>query len=139
MVSSSSSVRGRFRSSISLFRVKACICSGVMDMRWPGVGVAMAMAFCPVGVVPLGVKDGVMPDTPLGVMPPGVLLGVMPLMALGVMDSGVAAPGVSSQRDRLLLAPGVGVSWMRSPPRSVRGVSAQPLPWPGVSVVVKAL
>lgn len=37
---------------------------------------------------------------------PGVMLGVI---ALGVIE-GVCAPGVSSQRDRLLLAPGVGVS-----------------------------
>ena len=34
------------------------------------------------------------------------MLGVI---ALGVIG-GVCAPGVSSQRDRLLLAPGVGVS-----------------------------
>ena len=34
------------------------------------------------------------------------MLGVI---ALGVME-GVCAPGVSSQRDLLLLAPGVGVS-----------------------------
>lgn len=85
------------------------------------------MAFEPVGVVPLGVNDGVIPLTP-GV-PLGVRLGVIPRMALGVIDSGVAAPGVSSHLDRRLLAPGVGVSCMRSPPpRSVRGVSAHPLP-----------
>ena len=92
---------------------------------------AIAIAFCPVGVVPLGVKLGVIP--PLGVMP----LGVMPRIPLGVMDSGVAAPGVSSHRERRLLALGVGVSCMRSPPLSVRGVSAHPLPWPGVSVSKK--
>lgn len=61
---------------------------------------------------------------------PGVMLGVI---ALGVIE-GVCAPGVSSHRDLLLLAPGVGVSCIRSPPRSVLGVSAQPLPCPGVSV-----
>lgn len=61
---------------------------------------------------------------------PGVMLGVI---ALGVIE-GVCAPGVSSHRDLLLLAPGVGVSCMRSPPRSVLGVSAHPLPCPGVSV-----
>lgn len=58
------------------------------------------------------------------------MLGVI---ALGVIE-GVCAPGVSSHRDLLLLAPGVGVSCMRSPPRSVLGVSAHPLPCPGVSV-----
>ena len=146
MVSNSSSVRGLFLSSISLCQVYAWSCSGVMDIRWPGVGVAIAMAFWPVGVTPLGViPDGVIPEgviAPLGVIPLGVMAeGVMPDgvtppgVKLGVMPLGVAPPGVSSQRERLLLAPGVGVSWIRSPPaRSVRGVSAQPAPWPGVSV-----
>ena len=146
IASSSSSVRGRLRSSISRCQVHACICSGVIDITWPGVGVAIAMAFDPVGVVPdgvnaLGVRPcGVMPVgvnppgvSPLGVRLPGVRLpGVVPP---GVVPPGVDAPGVSSHLDRRLLAPGVGVSWIRSPPvRSARGVSAQPLPWPGVSV-----
>lgn len=64
-----------------------------------------------------------MAGVPMGVLP-GVRTGVLPPIWLA---------GVSSQRDFLLLAPGVGVSPMESPPRSVRGVSAQPLPWPGVS------
>lgn len=72
----------------------------------PGVGVAMFIAGVPMGVLP-GVRTGVLPPIWLA--------------------------GVSSQRDFLLLAPGVGVSPMESPPLSVRGVSAQPLPWPGVS------
>ena len=142
MPSRSSSVSGRFLSSSSFCSVHACICSGVMLIKWPGVGVAMAIAFCPVGVVPDGVNPtGVIPPGVipvgvilpgviwLGVLPPGVMLGVM----LGVMALGVA-PGVSSHRERRLLAPGVGVSWIRSPaPRSVLGVSAQPA-WAGVSV-----
>ena len=83
----------------------------------------------PPGVMALGVMEGV--------MPPGVMLGVMPPGVIeGVMAEGVAAPGVSSQRERRLLAPGVGVDSIRSPPRSVFGVSAQPLPCPGVSVDV---
>uniref|UniRef100_A0A6B0UUG5 Uncharacterized protein n=1 Tax=Ixodes ricinus TaxID=34613 RepID=A0A6B0UUG5_IXORI len=91
-------------------------------MRCPGVGVAMAMALAPVGVTP----DGVM--TEVGVMEEGVW-GVW----LPICDD-----GVSSQRDRRLEALGVGVSWIRSAPpvRSVRGVSAQPLPCPGVSLSV---
>lgn len=67
-------------------------------------------------------------DSDIGL--PGVMLGVI---ALGVIE-GVCAPGVSSHLDLLLLAPGVGVSCIRSPPRSVLGVSAHPLPCPGVSV-----
>lgn len=53
---------------------------------------------------------------------------------VGVAAAGVA-PGVSSQRERRFV-PGVGVSWIVSTPepRSVRGVSAQPLLCPGVSV-----
>ena len=108
---------------------------------------AIAIAFAPVGVVPDGVNpEGVPPPDgvrPPGVSPPwaGVRLGVIaPGVMLGVIPppAGVA-PGVSSQRDRRLLAPGVGVSCIRSPPppRSVWGVSAQPLPCPGVSVARK--
>lgn len=121
MVSSSSSPSGRFLSSISRCHVYACSCSGVMDTKWPGVGVTMAMALFPVGVTPLGVMpDGVMPlgvippvgVIPVGVIPPGVMFdGVMPLgVKVGVMPPGVAFPGVSSHLDRRLLAPGVGVS-----------------------------
>lgn len=76
----------------------------------PGVGVAMFMAGVPIGVFP-GVRTGVLPPIWLA--------------------------GVSSQRDFLLLAPGVGVSPIESPPRSVRGVSAHPLPCPGVSLKKK--
>lgn len=82
--SNSSSERGRFLSSISLCQVYACNCSGVMDIRWPGVGVAIAIALAPVGVVPLGVMPpGV---NPLGVEPPGV-------KPLGVDPPGVWLPG----------------------------------------------
>ncbi len=94
-----------------------------------GVGVAIAIAFCPVGVVALGV---ICPGVILGVRLPGVVGVMLPWalgVILGVIVPGVVAPiGVSSHLDLRLLAPGVGVSWMRSPPRSVRGVSAQPLP-----------
>ena len=97
----------------------------------------MAMALFPIGVGAEGVIiDGVCPV--LGVMPPGVIPeGVAPA---GVACPGVgvaAAPppgvadGVSSHLERLLLAPGVGVSEIiLSPPvcLSVRGVSAQPAP-----------
>lgn len=75
--SNSSSESGLFLSSISLCQVYACNCSGVMDIKCPGVGVAIAIALAPVGVVPLGVMPpGV---NPLGVDPPGVKpLGVDP-------------------------------------------------------------
>jgi hypothetical protein len=99
-----------------------CSCSGVMVTRCPGVGVAMAIAFCPIGVAPPGVILGVIaPDSEgvCGVIPPdGVALELA---------------GVSSQRLRRFDAEGVGVSWIVSPPRSVRGVSAQPEPKPGVN------
>ena len=63
--------------------------------------------------------------------------GVIPLCSMGV-EEGVCPAGVSSQRDLRLLA-GVGVSeGAPSPPLSVRGVSAHPLPWPGVSVIRRA-
>lgn len=62
----------------------------------------------------------------------GVPMGVLPGIRTGVLPP-IWLAGVSSQRDFLLLAPGVGVSPMESPPLSVRGVSAHPLPWPGVS------
>ena len=96
------------------------------------------MAFCPIGVVPLGVIiDGVIP---LGVMDPGVMLGVT--LPLGVPPPGVmvgVAPGVSSHRDRLLLADGVGVSeTILSPGCTVRGVSAQPA-CAGVSLSVRGV
>jgi hypothetical protein len=99
----------------------------------PGVGVAIAMAFVPVGVTPLGVIiEGVAWGVPWGV-PWGVwgVPGVCGVIPLGV----IWLDGVSSHRLRRLLAEGVGVSWIKSPPpvRSVLGVSAQPLLWPGVS------
>ena len=147
MPSISSSASGLFLSSISLCQLHACICSGVMGISCPGVGVAIAIALLPTGVCPLGVKPpgvwppGVMPE---GVIPPGVMegvcwLGVIEGVALpppGVIEGvmapppGVATCGVRSQRERRLLALGVGVSWMRSGPpvRSVLGVSAQPAP-----------
>jgi len=85
------------------------------------------MAVCPIGVAALlestGVRGtiGVIGVAP-GVIPPGVGVieapdGVAP--AFGVVAPGVRLPGVadgvicdgvSSQRDRLLLADGVGVS-----------------------------
>ena len=95
-----------------------------MVTKWPGVGVAMAIALWPTGVAAPGVINlGVIaPDREgvWGVIPPG---------------SGVAldAAGVSSQRLRRLEAEGVGVSWIISPPRSVRGVSAHPETNPGVN------
>lgn len=59
--------------------------------------------------------------------------GVIPFCIIGVADGVPLPAGVSSHRERRLLA-GVGVSdGAPSPPRSVRGVSAHPLPWPGVS------
>jgi len=118
----------------------------VKTLNIPGVGVAIAIAFTPVGVVPDGVKPpGVNPPgvdppgvVPPGVRPPGVPLGVIPLgvmLPAGVESAGVAPPGVSSQRVRRLLVPGVGVSVIMSAPvLSVWGVSAQPPPCPGVSV-----
>lgn len=75
----------------------------------PGVGVAMFIAGVPMGVFP-GVSSGV--------------------------EDPIWLAGVSSHRDFLLLAPGVGVSPTDSSPLSVRGVSAQPLPCPGVSLSV---
>lgn len=82
------------------------------------------------GVEPPGVISGVeCPGVTVGVML-GVMLGVIPMD--GVID-GVALDGVSSQRERRLLAPGVEDSMIASlGPRSAFGVSAQPL-WPGVS------
>lgn len=109
---------------------KLCSCMFLLNAKkdvnnLPGVGVAIPMAFVPVGVTPLGV---------IGV------IGVMGVIGV-IMDGvwGVWFPncedGVSSQRDLRLLALGVGVSWIKSVPvRSVRGVSAHPLPWAGVSV-----
>ena len=103
------------------------------------MGVAIGMAFCSTGVVPLGVKPpGVIS---VRVIPTGVKDGVIPpglipvaameikVSVLGVMVLEVPPlMGVSSQRDMRLLVSGVGVSWIKSPPRSVQGVSAQPQP-----------
>jgi hypothetical protein len=94
----------------------------------PGVGVAIAIAFVPVGVTPLGVIiQGVACRVPWGLWGvPGVC---------GVIAPGVNwRDGVSYHRLRRLLAEGVGVSWIKSPAPvwSVLGVSAQPLLWPGV-------
>lgn len=96
-------------------------------MFLPGVGVAIAIAECPIGVAALfestGVRGtiGVIGVAP-GVIPPGVGVieapdGVAPTLGVaapgvrppGVAD-GVICDGVSSQRERLLLADGVGVS-----------------------------
>lgn len=103
----------------------------------PGVGVAIAIAFVPVGVTPLGVmSEGVAWGVPCGV-PWGVcgVPGVWGVIAPGV----IWLDGVSSHRLRRLLADGVGVSWIRSPApvRSVLGVSAHPLLCPGVSMCNK--
>lgn len=86
------------------------------------------------GVEPPGVSIGVdWPGVADGVML-GVMLGVMPSDGV-IEDDGVALEGVSSQRDRRLLAPGVADSMTPSPwVRSALGVSAQPLLCPGVSV-----
>lgn len=72
----------------------------------PGVGVAMPIAFEPVGVTPLGVMDGVPIGVPIGVE--GVP-GVCGVIAEGVMADGVIwFDGVSSHRLLLLLiVPGV--------------------------------
>ena len=113
------------------------------------------------GVAADGVMPGVIPDIPDGVilsdgvMPPGVIppIGVMPPgVALGVAAPGVTppalgvalgvAPGVSSHRERRLLADGVGVSeiiFSSTLPLSVLGVSAQPAPCPGVSLSVRGV
>lgn len=66
---------------------------------------------------------------PCGVAPTfGVILGV------AEPKEGVAFEGVSSQRDlRLLADPGRDSLIESAPIRSARGVSAQPLLWPGVS------
>lgn len=79
------------------------------------------------GVCGVGVACGV------GVECEGVACDGVAWDGVGVAAAGVA-PGVSSQRERRFV-PGVGVSWIVSTPvpRSVRGVSAQPLLWPGVS------
>lgn len=88
-------------------------------------------------LTPPGVKMGVCGVEGVaapGVECPGVACAGVAWLGVGVAGAGVA-PGVSSQRERRLV-PGVGVSWIVSTPapRSVRGVSAQPLLWPGVSV-----
>ena len=96
-----------------------------MVTKWPGVGVAMAIALVPIGVAPPGVMRGVIAPANDGVC--GVILAM-----LGVALPWLPAAGVSSQRLRRFEAEGVGVSWIKSPPRSVRGVSAHPEPKPGV-------
>lgn len=84
------------------------------------MGVAIAIAFTPIGVVPPGVKSGV--------TCPGVALGVILGVMLGVIAEGVALDGVSSQRDLLFDAPGVDSGTTLSlVPLSGLGVSAQPL------------
>lgn len=86
-------------------------------------------------LTPPGVKTGVCGVGVAcdGVAWEGVACDGVAWDGVGVAAAGVA-PGVSSQRERRLV-PGVGVSWIVSTPapRSVRGVSAQPLLWPGVS------
>ena len=106
-----------------------------MEASCPGVGVAMPMAIIPAGVTPT--------PSPAGVMPAGVAPdGVAP-------PAGVCPDGVSSHRDFLLLEAPAGVAaegvvpeegvcgppgvMPSSPPRSVLGVSSQPLACPGVS------
>lgn len=83
------------------------------------------------GVDPPGVSIGVViPGVPCGVAAPrlGVILGVAEPKA------GVEFEGVSSHRDRRLLADPGSDSMMESAPiRSARGVSAHPLLCPGVS------
>lgn len=93
----------------------------------------MAIALCPIGVDPPGVNIGVVIPDPWGVAPIfGVILGVVE------PKEGVALDGVSSQRDlRLLVDPGRDSLIESGPMRSARGVSAQPLLCPGVSVMVK--
>lgn len=82
------------------------------------------MALLPIGVEPPGVNIGVpCPGVVCGVID-GVILGVIP--PDGVID-GVVLDGVSSQRDRLLDAPGVLSIILSLAPRSARGVSAHPL------------
>lgn len=133
MASSSSSVNGRLRSSISFSHRYACNCSGVIAANAPGVGVANNCAFKPTGVDPPGVNNGV--------AWPGVADGVIdgvaiPLM-FGVIE-GVAAVGVSSHRERLFDA--VADSMIRSSAlRSAFGVSSQPELWPGVSRSVRGV
>ena len=109
------------------------MCSGVIDIRCPGVGVCMFIATVPPGVTP-GVLE-TMEGVPPGVFIPGVLIPpgvVMPGVAeLGVAPGVDPTCGVSSQRDRrfpLGVIPGVS-----APVRSVFGVSAQPGVRPGVS------
>lgn len=81
------------------------------------------------GVDPPGVSIGVViPGVPCGVAAPGVILGVAEPKA------GVELDGVSSHRDRRLLAePGSDSAMESAPIRSARGVSAHPLLCPGVS------
>mmetsp|Transcript_62066 Transcript_62066/g.196242 ORF Transcript_62066/g.196242 Transcript_62066/m.196242 type:complete len:261 (-) Transcript_62066:350-1132(-) len=95
MASSSSSERGRLRSSMSRSHLAALYCSGVRGTpaRWSWLGVGVSIPIPPIGVAP-----GVMPPNMEGVAPP---------------TEGVADPmdtGVSSHRDRVRL--GVGVTPM---------------------------
>lgn len=90
-------------------------------------------------LTPPGVKTGVCGVGVAcdGVECEGVACEGVACDGVGVAAAGVA-PGVSSHRDRRFV-PGVGVSWIVSTPtpRSVRGVSAHPLLWPGVSINFK--
>lgn len=88
-------------------------------------------------LTPPGVKTGVcgVEGVPCeGVACDGVAWDGVACEGVGVAAADGVAPGVSSHRERRLV-PGVGVSWIVSTPvpRSVRGVSAHPLLWPGVS------
>mmetsp|Transcript_8558 Transcript_8558/g.17751 ORF Transcript_8558/g.17751 Transcript_8558/m.17751 type:complete len:303 (+) Transcript_8558:2765-3673(+) len=118
--SSSSSVIGRLRSSISRSHRWALYCSGVM-------GTFMRAAIC--------AAEGVsIPSAPMGVMP-GVKLGVAPPEKLGVMPTlGVALPidaGVSSHRDRLRF--GVGVAMLFGVASHRPGVACPGVTPPGVN------
>ncbi len=75
---------------------------------------------------------GPVPGVGVAIFIAGVPRGVFPGVSRGVEEP-IWLAGVSSHLDFRLLAPGVGVSPTDSSPLSVRGVSAQPLPWPGVS------
>lgn len=150
IASISSSLSGRFRSSISTFHL-CCISALEVNCRLlPGAGVCMWAARGPTGVVPPGVSPpGVIPlgvSLPIeGVIPPlsrGVMLGVSP-PKLGVIPPGVipgvmlgvsSAAGVTSHRDFLTRVDCVG----SSPPLSTRGVVPHDAD-PGVSAPSEAL
>lgn len=71
----------------------------------------------------------------MGVVIPCGVAPTFGVMLLGVAEpkDGVELDGVSSQRERRLLADPTIDSLASGPMRSARGVSAQPLLWPGVS------